>query len=80
MVTFLLNPSMYRQPLDSLNCLTITQPDNFVVQQVNQFMQAPQQPHLVVQLILHYLKGIFRRGLFFSTNKSLQLIAYNNAD
>jgi hypothetical protein len=36
------DPSMYRQLVDSLNYLTITRPNiSFIVQQVNQFMQAP---------------------------------------
>jgi len=40
-------PSIYRQLVGSLNYLTITRSDiSFAVQQVNQFLQAPRQPHL----------------------------------
>ena len=57
----LLDPSMYKKLVHSLNYLTITWPDIFfVVQQASQFMWAPHQPYLIVlQRILRYLKGTF---------------------
>jgi hypothetical protein len=61
------DPSLYWQVVESLNYLMITRPDiSFVVQQINQFMQAPRNLHLVVVCrIIRYLKGTSTRGLLF---------------
>lgn len=61
------DPSLYCQLVGCLNYLTITRPDNsFAVQQVCQFMHAPQHLHLAtVRRIIRYFIGTPNKGLFF---------------
>ncbi|XP_022889025.1 uncharacterized protein LOC111404450 [Olea europaea var. sylvestris] len=78
----LLDPSLYRQLVGSLNYLTITRPDiSFAIQHVWQFMRAPRHLHLVVvHRIIRYLLGAPNRGLFFPVNSPLDLVGYSNAN
>ena len=68
--------------MGSLNYLTITRPNiSFVIQQVSQFMHAPQHLHLVaIHCIVCYLQGTCTRGLFFPMNSPIHLVAYNDVD
>lgn len=76
------DPSIYRQVVGRLNYLTITRPDiSFAVQQVSQFMQTPTHLHLTaVHRIIRYLQGTSSRGLFFSADSPIRLVAYSDAD
>ena len=78
----LLDTTVFRQLVGSLNYLTITRPNiSFAVQQVSQFMLTPCHLHLaVVHRIIKYLRGTPSRGLFFPTGSPLRLIAYSDAD
>jgi hypothetical protein len=74
--------TLNRHLVGSLVYLTITRPDiSYVVHQVSQFMAAPCTTHFSAVLrILCYLKGTLFHGLYFSSQSSLQLHAYTNAD
>jgi hypothetical protein len=74
--------TLYRHLVGSLVYLTVTRPDiSYAVHQVSQFMAAPRSTHFSAVLrILHYLKGTLFHGLYFSSQSSLQLHAYTDAD
>ncbi|KAL0546824.1 hypothetical protein IC582_016742 [Cucumis melo] len=74
--------SLYRQLVGSLIYLTVTRPDiAYVVHIVSQFMAAPRTIHfIVVQRILRYIKGTLGHGLQFSSQSSLVLSSYSDAD
>ncbi|XP_041025466.1 uncharacterized mitochondrial protein AtMg00810-like [Juglans microcarpa x Juglans regia] len=74
------DPTLYRRLVGSLIYLTTTRLDiSYAVHQVS--MSSPRHLHLAaVRRIIRYLRGSPTRGLFFSTNSSLQLIAYSDAD
>nr|KYP61337.1 hypothetical protein KK1_015824 [Cajanus cajan] len=75
------DPTLYRQLVGSLIYLTITRANiSFVVHSVSKFMQTPQHLHLsVAQHIISYLPGTSSHGLFFPTDASPQLQAYNDS-
>jgi len=66
----------------SLVYLTVTRPDiSYAVHQVSQFMTTPHFTHFsAVIRILRYLKGTLFHGLHFSSQSSLELHVYTNAD
>uniref|UniRef100_A0A2N9HX12 Reverse transcriptase Ty1/copia-type domain-containing protein n=1 Tax=Fagus sylvatica TaxID=28930 RepID=A0A2N9HX12_FAGSY len=74
--------TLYRQPVGSLVYLTITRPDiSYAIHIVSQFMAAPRSLHYAAVLqILRYLKGTLFHGLHFSSQSSLTLQAYSDAD
>jgi hypothetical protein len=74
--------TLYRQLVGSLVYLTVTRPDiSYVVHIVSQFMAAPWSLHYVAVLrILRYLKGTLFHELHFSSQSSLTLQAYSDAD
>ncbi|GFZ05813.1 hypothetical protein Acr_17g0013850 [Actinidia rufa] len=74
--------TLYRQLVGSLIYLTVTRPDiAHVIHLVSQFMSAPRSTHYAAVLrILRYVKGTLFHGLHFSSQSSLQLYAYSNAD
>uniref|UniRef100_A0A2N9HNV7 Integrase catalytic domain-containing protein n=1 Tax=Fagus sylvatica TaxID=28930 RepID=A0A2N9HNV7_FAGSY len=74
--------TLYRQLVGSLVYLTVTRPDiSYAVHIVSQFMAAPRSLHYVAVLrILRYLKGTLFHGLHFSSQSSLILQAYSDAD
>jgi hypothetical protein len=74
--------TLYRQLVGSLVYLTVTRPDiSYAVHIVSQFMAAPQSLHYAAVLrILRYLKGTLFHGLHFSSQSSLTLQAYFDAD
>ncbi|XP_022859243.1 uncharacterized protein LOC111380015, partial [Olea europaea var. sylvestris] len=77
---FLSNSSLHRQLVGSVNYLTITRLDiSFVVQQVSQFMQAPNFHLAVVCRIVRYLQGTSSCDIFFPVGSLIHLVAYNDA-
>lgn len=74
--------TLYRQLVGSLVYLTVTRPDiSHAVHIVSQFMAAPRSTHFASVLrILRYLKGTMFHGLHFSSQSSLELRAYSDAD
>ncbi|TYK03707.1 Retrovirus-related Pol polyprotein from transposon TNT 1-94 [Cucumis melo var. makuwa] len=74
--------SLYRQLVGSLIYLRVTRPDiAYAVHIVSQFMAAPQTIHFTVVLrILRYVKGTLGHGLQFSSQSSLVLSVYSDAD
>lgn len=76
------NPEMYWSIFGNLVYLIVIRPDiSFAVHQVSQFMHAPRHLHLAaVHRIIRYLKGTSTRGLFFSSENDLRLLAYADAD
>ncbi|TYK19815.1 putative mitochondrial protein [Cucumis melo var. makuwa] len=72
--------SLYRQLVGSLIYLTVSHPD-IVVHNVNQFMAAPKTIHFTIVLrILRYIKGTLGHELQFSSQSSLVLSGYFDAD
>ena len=78
----LLHATLYRQLVRSLIYLTVTRPNiSYAVHIVSQFMAAPWSLHYAAVLqILRYLKGTLFHGLHFSSQSSLTLQAYSDAD
>ncbi|TYK30390.1 putative mitochondrial protein [Cucumis melo var. makuwa] len=74
--------SLYRQLVGSLIYLTVTRPDIvYAVHIVSQFMAAPRTIHFTAVLrILRYIKGTLGHGLQFSSQSSLVLSGYSDAD
>ncbi|KAA0058546.1 putative mitochondrial protein [Cucumis melo var. makuwa] len=74
--------SLYRQLVGSLIYLTVTRPDiAYAVHIVSQFMAAPRTVHFTAVLrILRYIKGTLGHGLQFSSQSSLVLSGYSDAD
>ena len=74
--------SLYRQLVGSLIYLTVTRPDiAYAVHIVSQFMAAPRTIHFTAVLrILRYVKGTLGHGLQFSSQSSLVLSGYSDAD
>ncbi|KAA0026173.1 Retrovirus-related Pol polyprotein from transposon TNT 1-94 [Cucumis melo var. makuwa] len=74
--------SLYRQLVGSLIYLTVTRPDiAYAIHIVSQFMAAPRTIHFTVVLrILRYVKGTFGHGLQFSSQSSLVLSGYSDAN
>ncbi|KAA0045094.1 putative mitochondrial protein [Cucumis melo var. makuwa] len=76
------DPTLYRQLVGNLIYLTVTRPDiAYAVHIVSQFMVAPRTIHFTVVLrILRYIKGTLGHGLQFSSQSSLVLSGFSNAD
>ncbi|KAL0544378.1 hypothetical protein IC582_019492 [Cucumis melo] len=76
------DPTLYRQLVGSLIYLTVTRPDiAYAIHIVSQFMAAPRTIHFTVVLrILRYIKGTLGHGLQFSSQSSLVLSGFSDAD
>jgi hypothetical protein len=76
------DPSYYRGIVGALQYLTITRPDlSYSVNYVSQFMHSPTIMHLkMVRRILRYVKGTIDVGLHFTSNTTLDLFAFSDAD
>ncbi|XP_016172769.1 uncharacterized protein LOC107615181 [Arachis ipaensis] len=80
--TVLDNPTLYRQLVGGLVCLTVTRPDiAYPVHVLMQFLSSPRSIHYAAVLhIIRYIKGTLFHGLHFSAHSSLSLQAYSNVD
>ena len=69
----LLDPTIYRSIVGSLQYLTLSRSDiTFVVNHASQFLQHPCSGHLkAIKRILCYIKGTIQHGLVFKNNTSL---------
>ena len=74
--------SLYQQLVGSLIYLTVIRPNiAYVVHIVSKFMAAPRTIHFIVVLrILRYVKGTLGHGLQFSSQSSLVLSGYSDAN
>ena len=80
--TPLADPSHYRGIVGALQYLTLTRPDlSYSVNYVSQFMHAPTAAHLkLIHRILRYVKGTLSTGIHLTSDSSLALSAYFDAD
>ncbi|XP_050125670.1 uncharacterized mitochondrial protein AtMg00810-like [Malus sylvestris] len=78
----LVDPSIYRSIVGSLQYLTFTRPDiAFAVNSVCQFMTSPTDDHLTaVKRILRYLQGTIEAGICYSAIAAVSLNAFSDAD
>nr|XP_020179221.1 uncharacterized mitochondrial protein AtMg00810-like [Aegilops tauschii subsp. strangulata] len=76
------DPSDYRSIVGVLQYLTMTRPDlAYAVQQACLSMHDPRTQHLaLVKRILRYVRGSSTHGLHISRSRSLDLVAYSDAD
>ncbi|KAF5481878.1 hypothetical protein F2P56_002492 [Juglans regia] len=76
------DPAHYRSLVGALQYLTLTRPDlAYSVNFVSQFMHSPIEAHFkMVKPILRYVKGTIDFGLHFSSNSTLDLYAFSDAD
>ncbi|KAK2400878.1 hypothetical protein QL285_050531 [Trifolium repens] len=76
------DPGYYRGLVGALQYLTLTRPDlSYSVNYVSQFMHSPTVMHLkMVRRILRYVKGTIDVGLKFTSNTTLDLFAFSDAD
>jgi hypothetical protein len=76
------DPSYFRGLVGALQYLTLTRPDlSYCVNYVSQFMHSPTIIHLkMVRRILRYVKGTINVGLHFTSNTTLDLFAFSDAD
>ncbi|XP_042964638.1 uncharacterized mitochondrial protein AtMg00810-like [Carya illinoinensis] len=76
------DPALYRSLVGGLQYLTFTRPDlSFSVNYVCQFLQAPTMAHFqLVKRILRYLQGTTALGLHITSNSSLDLYGFSDAD
>ncbi|KAL0412091.1 UNVERIFIED_CONTAM: Retrovirus-related Pol polyprotein from transposon RE2 [Sesamum latifolium] len=75
-------PDRYRRLIGRLLYLGFSRPDiSFAVQQLNQFLQNPREPHWDASIhLVRYLKGTSSLGLFFGTDSPLTLSAFSDSD
>lgn len=80
--TPLQDPSYFRGIVGALQYLTLTHPDlSFSINYISQFMHAPTIMHLkMVRRILRYVKGTIHLGLHFTSNTTLDLVAFSYAN
>lgn len=77
-----IDASRYRRLIGRLIYLIITRPNiMYSMNILSQFMHVPRKPHWDAALrIVRYLKNNPRPGILFSSNSSLQLKAYCDAN
>ncbi|XP_059281244.1 uncharacterized mitochondrial protein AtMg00810-like [Lycium ferocissimum] len=78
----LVDTSLYRSIVGSLQYLTLTRPDiTHAVNLASQFMQNPNSGHFQgVKRILRYIKGTIHHGLRIISQSPLRLYGYSDAD
>ncbi|GJV49640.1 retrovirus-related pol polyprotein from transposon TNT 1-94 [Tanacetum coccineum] len=75
-------PSHYRGMIDTLLYLTASRPDlQFAICMCARYQARPTKKHLhAVKRIFRYLRGTVNRGLWYSKDSSIALIAFADAD
>ena len=78
----LVDPTLYRQLIDSLMYLVNTGPDIcFAVNTMSQFMCEPRKVHWVAaKHILRYLQGTVDYGLDYRQGDGVRLVGYTDSD
>uniref|UniRef100_A0A3Q7GD21 Reverse transcriptase Ty1/copia-type domain-containing protein n=1 Tax=Solanum lycopersicum TaxID=4081 RepID=A0A3Q7GD21_SOLLC len=68
----------YQRLIGKLLYLTMTRPDiAFIVQVLSQYMHSPKSSHMEAALrVVRYIKGTAGLGLFMSSNKDNEMVAY----
>ena len=76
------DPTMYRQLVGSLICLTLTWPNiSYAVGVASRYMQNPRKPHLeAVRRSLRYVKGMNDYGLLYKKGETCKLVGYCDVD
>lgn len=80
--TPLVDPTLYRQLVGSLNYLTLTRPNiAYSVRLVSRFMSKPQQTHFKVAIrILRYIIGTINVRLFYDANSNFTLKGFTDSN
>ncbi|GKB51839.1 ribonuclease H-like domain-containing protein [Tanacetum coccineum] len=80
--TSVVDPTLYRSLVGSLQYLTFTRPDiTYAVQQVCLYMHDPREPHFfALKRILRYVQGTLDYGLQLFSSPTDSLIAYSDVD
>lgn len=76
-------PSIYRRTIGALQYVTMTRPNiTYIVSKLSQFLQNPTNVHrhACKECFDHYLKGTITHGLYFKSNKQLDLVGFSDAD
>jgi len=70
----------FKQAIDSLMYLTVTQPDlMFGVNLISRYMANPKESHwAATKWLLRYLKGIVEHGLFYQKGRKMSFVAYSD--
>lgn len=78
----LTDPSTYRRLIGKLNFLQHTRPViSFSVQDLSQFLQKPQMPHMQAALhVLRYLMNDPAQGILLSNSSDFSLLGYSYSD
>lgn len=78
----IIDPTLYRSTVGSLQYLSRTCPDlAFVMNKVSQFMQDPHEPHwIVVKRILRYLKFTSDHNLCIHRHPSHEIVAFSDSN
>lgn len=76
------DPASYRRLVGRLLYLTVTRPDiTYAVNLLSQFMSSPRDTHWQAALrVVRYIKSVPDHGILLSSNSSLRLHAYCDAD
>ncbi|GAU29493.1 hypothetical protein TSUD_360380 [Trifolium subterraneum] len=80
--TLLSDPTAYRRLIGRLLYLTHSRPEiSYAVSKLSQFLSDPTNEHMLAGLhVLKYLKNNPGKGLFFSSNSTLQLKGFCDSD
>ncbi|XP_028108513.1 uncharacterized protein LOC114307324 [Camellia sinensis] len=77
-----IDPTLYRSMIESLLCLTASQPNIvFSVVVCAHYQAYPKESHLLaVKCIVKYVSGTLGYGIWFSTDTTADITGFSNAD